>query len=255
MSDETLTADAAAAPAAPVPPGDKPLLEVRGLEVAYGDAKCLFGVDFSVNEGGVLAVLGPNGAGKSSLAGAIAGLVKPKAGSVHFDGKDITGLAPYKVRRRGIAFVPEGRGIFPNLSVLDNLRVLLRAEVPRSERSQALERVYGYFPVLAQRRNQAAGTLSGGEQQMLTLSRVLAKPPRLLIADEMSLGLAPLLVDNVFEALEQARAEHVTIVLIEQYVERALAFADDAIVLQRGKVGWRGPASEGAAAVIETYLG
>jgi branched-chain amino acid transport system ATP-binding protein len=239
VSDDTLTADPAPA---------TPLLEVHGLEVAYGDAKCLFGVDFSVNQGSALAVLGPNGAGKSSLAGAIAGLVKPKAGSVRFDGEDITGLAPYKVRRRGIAFVPEGRGIFPNLSVLDNLRVLLRAEVPRAERSEALDRVYAYFPVLAERRNQAAGTLSGGEQQMLTLSRVLAKPPRLLIADEMSLGLAPKLVD-------QARADDVTVVLIEQYVERALDFADDAIVLQRGKVGWRGPASEGAAAVIETYLG
>lgn len=255
MSDGTLTTDPESGTAIPGPSTTTPLLEVRGLEVAYGDAKCLFGVDFSLNEGKALAVLGPNGAGKSSLAGAIAGLVKPKAGSVHFDGEDITGLAPYKIRRRGIAFVPEGRGIFPNLSVLDNLRVLLRAEVPRAERGEALDRVYAYFPVLAERRNQAAGTLSGGEQQMLTLSRVLAKAPRLLIADEMSLGLAPKLVDNVFEALDQARADHVTIVLIEQYVERALDFADDAIVLQRGKVGWRGPASEGAAAVIETYLG
>jgi len=255
VSDDTLTTDTAPAPAAPAPASTVPLLEVVGLEVAYGDAKCLFGVDFSVDEGKALAVLGPNGAGKSSLAGAIAGLVKPKAGTVRFAGEDITGLAPHKVRRKGIAFVPEGRGIFPNLSVLDNLRVLLRAEVPRSERTVALDRVYAYFPVLGERRNQAAGTLSGGEQQMLTLSRVLAKPPRLLIADEMSLGLAPKLVDDVFEALDQARAEHVTIVLIEQYVERALGFADDAIVLQRGKVGWRGPASEGAEAVIKTYLG
>ena len=152
MSDDTLTADPA--PATPDPAPATPLLEVHGLEVAYGDAKCLFGVDFSVNQGSALAVLGPNGAGKSSLAGAIAGLVKPKAGSVHFDGEDITGLAPYKIRRRGIAFVPEGRGIFPNLSVLDNLRVLLRAEVPRAERSEALDRVYAYFPVLAERRSQ-----------------------------------------------------------------------------------------------------
>lgn len=231
-----------------------PLLEVRGLEVAYGDAKCLFGVDFSLNEGRALAILGPNGAGKSSLAGAIAGLVKPTAGSVSYAGENITGIAPYKVRRKGIAFVPEGRGIFPNLSVLDNLRVLLRAEVPRADRSDALERVYAHFPVLAERRNQAAGTLSGGEQQMLTLSRVLAKPPRLLLADEMSLGLAPKLVDNVFQALELAREDRVTIVLIEQYVERALNFADDAIVLRQGEVAWRGPASEGAAAAIDTYL-
>jgi branched-chain amino acid transport system ATP-binding protein len=255
MSDDTLTTDPVGGGAPAEPSAPTPLLEVRGLEVAYGDAKCLFGIDVSIGEGNALAVLGPNGAGKSSLASAIAGLVKPKAGTVHFAGEDITGLPPYQVRRKGIAFVPEGRGIFPNLTVLDNLRVLVRAAVPRAERSVALERVYAYFPVLAERRNQAAGTLSGGEQQMLTLSRVLAKPPRLLIADEMSLGLAPKLVDNVFEALDQARAEHVTIVLIEQYVERALDFADDAIVLQRGKVGWRGAASEGAAAVIETYLG
>jgi len=250
-----MTTDPSAGTAATGAFDGAPLLDVRGLEVAYGDAKCLFGVDFSLHEGRALAVLGPNGAGKSSLAGAIAGLVKPTAGSVSYAGQNITGIAPYKVRRKGIAFVPEGRGIFPNLSVLDNLRVLLRAEVPRADRNDALERVYAHFPVLAERRNQAAGTLSGGEQQMLTLSRVLARPPRLLIADEMSLGLAPKLVDNVFQALEQARDDRVTIILIEQYVERALAFADDAIVLRQGRVAWRGPAAEGAAAAIDTYLG
>lgn len=250
-----MTADHSAGTAAAGTLDGTPLLDVCDLEVAYGDAKCLFGVDFSLNEGRALAVLGPNGAGKSSLAGAIAGLIKPTGGSVSYAGEDITGIAPYRVRRKGIAFVPEGRGIFPNLSVLDNLRVLLRAEVPRADRNDALERVYTYFPVLAERRNQAAGTLSGGEQQMLTLSRVLAKPPRLLIADEMSLGLAPKLVDNVFQALELARDDGVTIVLIEQYVERALAFADDAIVLRQGKVAWRGPAAEGTAAAIDTYLG
>jgi branched-chain amino acid transport system ATP-binding protein len=155
----------------------------------------------------------------------------------------------------GVAYVPEQRGIFPHLSVLDNVRAQLRHVVPRRERSTAVERALEVFPVLAERRRQAAGTLSGGEQQMLGLARVLAAPPRLLIADEMSLGLAPKLVDLVFESLARARAEGVTTVLVEQYVDRALEFADEAVILRRGEVVWRGAASVAGAETVAGYLG
>jgi branched-chain amino acid transport system ATP-binding protein len=233
----------------------RPLLSVEHLGVSYGDARAVFDVTLEVPEGGAVAVLGPNGAGKSSLAGAIAGVVRPASGRITFDGRDITSWPPHRVSRLGVAFVPEQRGIFPHLSVVDNLRAQMRYAVPRSQRSEVIERAVELFPVLAQRRRQAAGTLSGGEQQMLGLARVLAAPPRLLIADEMSLGLAPKLVDLVFESLARAHAEGVATLLIEQYVERALAFVDDAVILRRGEVVWRGPAASARAEAVAGYLG
>jgi branched-chain amino acid transport system ATP-binding protein len=154
-----------------------------------------------------------------------------------------------------VAYVPEERAIFPHLTVLENLRVRLRYAVPRSARPAALDRAFETFPILGTRRRQQAGTLSGGEQQMLSLARVLAAPPRLLIADEMSLGLAPQLVDVVFEALTRARTEGVAVVLVEQYVERALAFTDDALILRRGRLVWEGPASDAAKELVAGYLG
>ena len=241
--------------AAPQATSDDVLLDVRDLEVAYGAARALFGVSFTVRRGSVTAVLGANGAGKSSLAGAIAGVVKPHAGTITFDGNDITGIAAHRACKQGIAYVPENRNIFPHLTVRDNLWTQLRFSVPRSERKAALERALEMFPVLAERRNQYAGTLSGGEQQMLALSRVLAAPPQLLIADEMSLGLAPMLVDLVFESLARIRDEGVTVLLIEQYVERALGFADDAVILRHGLVGWRGHAREAGTELLAEYLG
>jgi branched-chain amino acid transport system ATP-binding protein len=234
---------------------DGPLLRVEDLEVTYGEARALFGVTLEVPAGGGVAVLGPNGAGKSSLAGAIGGRVRPSAGRVHFDGRDITGRTLHQVSRLGIAYVPEERAIFPHLSVLENLRVRLRYAVPRAARAATLDRALETFPILAERRRQQAGTLSGGEQQMLSLARVLAAPPRLLIADEMSLGLAPRLVDVVFDALIRAREEGVAVVLVEQYVERALAFADAAVILRRGHLVWRGPAADAATELVARYLG
>jgi branched-chain amino acid transport system ATP-binding protein len=234
---------------------DTPVLEVADLEVQYGDARALFGVDVVAPEGHVVAVLGPNGAGKTSLAAAITGRVTPSAGTVRIAGQDVTGRACSQISRLGVAYVPEERAIFPHLSVNDNLRVLLRYAVPRGERAAALERALELFPVLGERRRQLAGTLSGGEQQMLSLARVLAAPPRLLVADEMSLGLAPRLVDLVFESLEQARREGVTILLIEQYVERALSLANEAVILRRGLVVWRGPASDAREELVAGYLG
>jgi branched-chain amino acid transport system ATP-binding protein len=231
------------------------LLEVSELEVAYGEARAVFGVSFTLEAGRALAVLGANGAGKSSLGAAIAGVVKPAGGRVVFDGTDVTGWSTHRVSRAGIAYVPEGRGIFPHLSVHDNLRTMLRWAVPAGERTDALDRAFATFPVLGERRRQAAGTLSGGEQQMLALARVLAAPPRLLLADEMSLGLAPMMVDEVFAAITRAREAGVTIVLVEQYVERALAFADEALVMRQGSVAWHGPADEAHEQILAGYLG
>ncbi len=231
------------------------LLEVRGLEVRYGEARALSGVDVDVAAGQALAVLGPNGAGKSSLAQALAGLVRPAGGRVVFDGTDITGWPAHRISRLGLAHVPEGRGVFPGLTVRDNLRMTLRHAVARDGRAEALGRAFELFPILASRRHQLAGTLSGGEQQMLALARVLAVPPRLLIADEMSLGLAPMLIDAIFESLQAARAEGVTVVLVEQFVERALAFADSAVILRQGAVCWHGPAEQARDAALELYLG
>jgi branched-chain amino acid transport system ATP-binding protein len=239
----------------PPPTSTSTLLEVRDLEVAYGAARALFGVSLDVPTGSVTAVLGANGAGKSSLAAAIAGVVKPRAGSVTLAGEDITGLSPHKVSKQGIAYVPENRNLFPHLSVRDNLWAQLRFSVPRSDRKAALERALEMFPVLAERRRQQAGTLSGGEQQMLALSRVLAAPPKLLIADEMSLGLAPKMVDLVFESLVKIRDEGVTVLLIEQFVERALGFADEAVILRHGLVGWHGHAREAGSELLAEYLG
>ncbi len=232
-----------------------PLLSVEHLDVAYGDAQALFGVGLEIAAGAAVAVLGPNGAGKSSLAAAIGGRVRPSGGRIRFQGRDVTGWAAHRLNRLGIAFVPEGRAIFPHLTVLENLRVRLRYAVPAGERRAALDRALAAFPLLAERRRQPAGTLSGGEQQMLSLARVLAAPPRLLIADEMSLGLAPIVVELVFDALTLARREGVTVLLIEQYVQRALDFADRAVILRRGQVAWHGPTSEAGGELVAGYLG
>jgi branched-chain amino acid transport system ATP-binding protein len=232
-----------------------PLLSVRDLDVRYGEARALFGVGLEVAPCEVVAVLGANGAGKSSLAAAIAGVVPASSGSIRFDGHDVTGWPSHRMSRAGLVYVPEGRGIFPHLSVLDNLRAMLRWSVPADRRAAALERVFAAFPVLAERRRQRAGTLSGGEQQMLGLARVLATDPKLVIADEMSLGLAPLMVDVVFEGLARARAEGVAILLVEQFVDRALAFADRAVVLRGGSVSWSGPAAEAHEVLAAGYLG
>jgi branched-chain amino acid transport system ATP-binding protein len=232
-----------------------PLLSVRDLDVRYGEARALFDVTIEVARGGALAVLGPNGAGKSSLAAAIAGHVAPAAGTVHLDGREVTGFAAHRMSRLGLAYIPEERAIFPHLSVAENLKATLRYAVGRGERGPAIERAFQLFPVLADRRRQLAGTLSGGEQQMLAMARVLAAPPKLLIADEMSLGLAPKLVDLVFDSLTRARAEGVAVLLIEQYVERALAFAEQAVILRRGRIAWHGPASDARGALVTEYLG
>jgi len=230
-----------------------PVLEVRNLSVRYGLAQALFDVTFDIPANSALAVLGPNGAGKSTLARAVSGLVPSTSGSVVLEGRDITKESPTAIRRAGMIHLPEGRGIFPGLSVLENLR--MATVLDRRERNSALERAFEIFPVLGERRRQTAGTLSGGEQQMLSLARALMVSPRLIIADEMSLGLAPKLVDVVFESLERARSAGVSVLMIEQFASRALAFADNCLILQRGTAAWFGAADAAGDELLRRYLG
>ena len=230
-------------------------LQVTGLEVRYGAAQAVFGVDLTVGAGEMLAVLGANGAGKTSLARAISGLVPPSAGQVRLGGEDVTKWRADRRRQAGLVYIPEGRGIFPGLSVRDNLRMAVRPAGRRAERTDAMDRAARLFPILGQRAGQRAGSLSGGEQQMLALARALAVQPKVLIADELSLGLAPLVVDAVFEGVEAARRDGVGVVLIEQFVHRALTLADTALIMNRGRVAWTGPAADAGAEVLGRYLG
>jgi branched-chain amino acid transport system ATP-binding protein len=230
-------------------------LRVTGLEVRYGAAQAVFGVDLTVASGQMLAVLGANGAGKTSLARAISGLVPASAGTVELNGKDVTRWRADRRRKAGLVYIPEGRGIFPGLSVGENLRMAVRPAGRRAERAEAMERAALLFPILGQRAGQRAGSLSGGEQQMLALARALAVQPKVLIADELSLGLAPLVVDAVFEGVQAASRDGVSVVLIEQFVHRALALADSALIMNRGQVAWTGPAADAGAEVLERYLG
>jgi branched-chain amino acid transport system ATP-binding protein len=230
------------------------LLAVDGLQVRYGVAQAVFDVSFAVERGAVLTILGPNGAGKSTIARAVSGLVKPSGGSVRLDGVDISGWAASRIRAAGVVHLPEGRGVFPNLTVADNLRMAAQT-LPGRERKAAVDRGVEIFTSLADRRRQIAGTLSGGEQQMLSLARALILNPRVIFADELSLGLAPKLVDLVFDSLQRAKDEGVSIVLIEQYVHRALAFSDSCVLLHRGMVAWAGAAGEARDEVLRRYLG
>jgi branched-chain amino acid transport system ATP-binding protein len=231
-----------------------PILKVENIDVSYGTSQALFGVSMEVEAGSLVAVLGANGAGKSTLARTVSGLVPTTSGRIRFDGVDITKRAPHKLSGEGLAHIPEGRGIFPGLTVQENLRMAVK-QLKRGERDAAIDRSTQLFPVLGERRRQGAGTLSGGEQQMLALARALVVRPKLIIADEMSLGLAPLLAETVFEGLEEARRTGVTVVLIEQFVHRALALADRCVILTRGRVGWSGPSTEAHQEVIDRYLG
>jgi branched-chain amino acid transport system ATP-binding protein len=231
------------------------LLTVDNLAVRYGDAVAVNGVSLQLSEGRALAVLGANGAGKSSLARAISGLVPSSGGRVTFAGRDITGKSPNRIRRMGVVHLPEGRGVFRGLSVIDNLRMAAGTMDGRRARRASVDLALEIFPGLASRRGQTAGLLSGGEQQMLSLARALAASPKLIIADEMSLGLAPLVVDLVFDGLVRAREAGVTVIMIEQYVHRALGFADDCLVLQRGAIAWQGSAKDAHGEVVRHYLG
>jgi branched-chain amino acid transport system ATP-binding protein len=217
------------------------MLEADRLEVAYGDATALWGVSLGVGEGELVSVVGPNGSGKTTLINAIAGLLPVRSGRLRFGGEDLTRLAPHEVSSRGIALVPEGRRLFAGMTVEENLEIGGYAPGARGARRARLERVYAIFPVLRARRRQAAGTLSGGEQQMVAIGRALMSGPRLLLLDEPSLGLAPTVVDRVFEVVEDLHREGTAVLLVEQNVARALAVASRAYVLAEGRIVSDGP--------------
>jgi branched-chain amino acid transport system ATP-binding protein len=234
-----------------------PLLEARGLEAQYGWTKVLRGIDFAVEAGGITTILGANGAGKTTTLRAVCGMVKT-AGEVRFDGDRIDGLATEDVVRRGIAHVPEGRGTFIQLTVEENLRLGAYARRSRSGLGEDLERVYRYFPVLAERRRQVAGTLSGGEQQMLAVGRALMLRPRLLLLDEPSLGLAPLVVREIFRIVRAINVkDHVSVLLVEQNAAIALELSDHAYLMETGAMVQSGPASvlRNDESVRRSYLG
>ena len=234
-----------------------PLLEARGLEAQYGPTRVLHGITFAVEAGGITTILGANGAGKTTTLRAVCGMVKV-AGEVVFDGRRIDGLPTENLVRAGIAHVPEGRGTFVNLTVEENLRLGAYARRHRAGVAEDYERVYGYFPVLGQRRRQLAGTLSGGEQQMLAVARALMLRPRLLLLDEPSLGLAPFVVREIFRIVGTInRDQGVSVLLVEQNAAVALALADHAYLVETGRVVMSGPASElrQNEAIRRAYLG
>ena len=218
------------------------MLEVRDLQAGYGLTRVLEGVSLNVNAGEIVAVLGSNGAGKTTLNMAISGLVKPRAGSVTFEGRDITGRPPAEIMGAGLIQVPEGRKIFPNLSVRENLE-LGSYRRAKPNRAQNLDRVFQTFPRLKERTVQAAGTLSGGEQQMLAIGRGMMAEPRLLILDEPSLGLSPLLVEEMFALIRRLHGQGLAIMLVEQNVAQSLDVADRAYVLENGRFAISGPAA------------
>ncbi len=221
---------------------DEPLLAVEGVRAGYGDeGDVLHDVDLTVHLGGVVALLGPNGAGKSTLLRTIAGFLTPRAGSIRLLGRPVDGHDPATIARCGVYLVPERRAVFPNLTVADNLR--LSTAAPERRWQADLQEALELFPRLVERRHQVARTLSGGEQQMLALARAFAAKPRLLLLDEPSLGLAPKVVEEVFGVIRRFLDEHIAVVLVEQYVERALEVADDAVVLSHGAVTWSGAAA------------
>lgn len=233
------------------------MLTLDDLKVSYGAIAALRGVSLGVETGELVALIGSNGAGKTTTLRTISGLLKPEAGHVRFQGEDLSSQPPHRIVGMGISHVPEGRQIFGTLSVRQNLQLGAVARQDRSGSDDDLGRVFDLFPVLKERLRQAGGTLSGGEQQMLAIGRALMARPRLLLLDEPSLGLAPLLVERIFEAISQLKAEGTTILLVEQNARQALRIADRAYVLETGLVAMSGTAAELAANpdVERAYLG
>ena len=231
------------------------MLKIDGLKVNYGGIEAVKGISIDVPERQIVTLIGANGAGKSTTLRAIAGLVKPAAGRIHLQGEDITGLSPDRIVSKGITLVPEGRRVFPDLTVLENLKI--GAYLRNDSLEDDLKWVYDLFPRLKERSWQAAGTLSGGEQQMLAVGRALMSRPKIMMMDEPSLGLAPLVVKGIFDIIKEINKQGVTILLIEQNANMALRVADTAYVLETGKISLRGTGAELMASdkVREAYLG
>lgn len=233
------------------------ILHVENLNVYYGAIHAVKGISFDVEEGEVVTLIGANGAGKSTTLNTVAGLLKPREGVVEFEGKSLLGIAPHTIVGKGIALCPEGRRVFLQMSVRENLEMGAFTRTDSSEIAASLEDVFKRFPRLKERENQVAGTLSGGEQQMLAMGRALMSKPRLLMLDEPSMGLAPILVQEIFDIIEQLHSSGTTVLLVEQNARMALKVADRAYVLETGRVSMSGKASELASdeRVKQAYLG
>jgi branched-chain amino acid transport system ATP-binding protein len=233
------------------------LLDVVGLCAGYGDVPVLRGIDLSIPAGSITALIGANGAGKTTLLRAISGIIPAEAGTIHYDGQDIVGMPPQDIVRAGLVQVPEGRRLFPDMTVFENLLVGSSAPAARRKRDENLAVVLDLFPKVRERKAQLAGTLSGGEQQMVAIARALMASPRLLLLDETSLGLAPIVVDEIFVAVRRLAAQGLTILVVEQNTALALEVADHGYVLEQGHFAIQGPASGLMAdpRVRQAYLG
>ena len=232
------------------------MLEIKDLEVYYGMIQAIKGVSFDVNEGEVIALIGANGAGKTTILHTITGLINAQKGSVWFEGKDITKVPAHKIVSMGMAHVPEGRRVFANLTVLQNLKMGAYTRKDKTEIEQTLDSIYKRFPRLMERQNQLAGTLSGGEQQMLAMGRALMSHPKILM-DEPSMGLSPIFVNEIFDIIKSVSASGTTVLLVEQNAKKALSIADRAYVLETGKIVLSGKASDllNNDSIKKAYLG
>ena len=232
------------------------MLVIEKLQVSYGKVQALWDVTLSVPDGEMVALVGANGAGKTTLLKTVSGLLRPQSGSITYNGKPMEGASPPEIVKQGIVHVPEGRKLFPELTVVDNL-LMGAYTIPQAERPQKLERVFGVFPVLKERRKQIAGTLSGGEQQMVAIGRGLMAGPKLLMLDEPSLGLAPLLVEEVFRVITEINRLGVTVLLVEQNTQHALTLAHRGFVMELGRIALSGSGNEllSNSNVRKAYLG
>ena len=218
------------------------MLEVKDLQVSYGMIQAIKGISFEVNQGEVIALIGANGAGKTTILHTVTGLLAPKAGSIMFEGQDITKVPAHKMVSMGMAHVPEGRRVFAQLSVYDNLKMGAYTRTDKNEIEESLEMVYKRFPRLEERKNQMAGTLSGGEQQMLAMGRALMSKPKIILMDEPSMGLSPIFVNEIFNIIQEVSASGTTVLLVEQNAKKALSIADRAYVLETGNSALEGDA-------------
>ncbi len=244
--------DAGAATAETAPMPQSPVVELRHVRAGYGRIEVLHGIDLALSAGTVLALLGPNGAGKSTTLKVVSGLLPPMSGCFHVLGRHVNGVAPETLARAGVCTIPEGRAVFPNLTVSENLRMMTYGG---ASRRQVEERAFARFGRLAERRRQLAGTLSGGEQQMLAMARALSADPALLLLDEISMGLAPLIVDELYDVVAQVAAEGVAILLTEQFAQAALRVATRAAIMTQGRIVAEVAPDDVPADLADAYLG